>query len=238
MNVAIQVAEQMSDYLLTGAVTNALNTPSVSAEEAPKLKPYMSLAEKLGLLAGQLLEEGLTGVTVEAEGELAQLNLKPVTSAVLAGLLRPISDAVNMVNAPVLARERGIDVAEVRHEREADYHTLLRLTVETPDGTRSVAGTLFGDNNPRLVELFGIGMEAELAGTMLFVENEDKPGFIGAVGTTIGQAGVNIGTFTLGRRAGANEALMLVSVDDSISEPLLWEICRLDGVRDVKALRF
>ncbi|EMD83199.1 phosphoglycerate dehydrogenase [Pacificimonas flava] len=238
VNVAIQVAEQMADYLLTGAVTNALNTPSVSAEEAPKLKPYMALAEKLGLLAGQLVEEGVTRVTVEAEGALAELGLKPVTSAVLAGLMKPVSDSVNMVNAPVIARDRGIDIAEVRHEKEGDYHTLLRVTVETGAGTRSVAGTLFGDNNPRLVELFGIGMEADLSGTMLYVENEDKPGFIGAVGSTLGKAGVNIGTFNLGRRGNGGEAVMLVSVDENISEPLLWEICRLDGVRDVKALRF
>ena len=238
VNVAIQVAEQMADYLLTGAVTNALNTPSVSAEEAPKLKPYMALAEKLGLLAGQLIDEGLSSVTVEAEGALSELNLKPITSAVLAGLLRPMSDSVNMVNAPVLARDRGVDIAEVRHEREGDYHTLLRVTVETAKGARSVAGTLFGENNPRLVELFGIGMEAELNGAMLYVENEDKPGFIGAVGSTLGKAGVNIGTFNLGRRAGGGHAVMLVSVDDVISEPLVWEICNLEGVRNVKPLRF
>ncbi|MBZ6377942.1 phosphoglycerate dehydrogenase [Pacificimonas flava] len=238
VNVAIQVAEQMSDYLLSGAVTNALNTPSVSAEDAPKLKPYMVLAEKLGLLAGQLIEEGLSKVTVEAEGALSELNLKPITSAVLAGLLRPMSDSVNMVNAPVLARDRGIDIAEVRHEREGDYHTLLRLTVETSKGARSIAGTLFGENNPRLVELFGIGMEAELSGQMLYVENADKPGFIGAVGSTLGKADINIGTFNLGRRGGGGEAIMLVSVDGEISEPLLWDICRLEGVQDVKALRF
>ncbi|MGB3721476.1 MAG: NAD(P)-dependent oxidoreductase, partial [Pacificimonas sp.] len=238
VNVAIQVAEQMSDFLLTGAVTNALNTPSVSAEEAPKLKPYMTLATKLGLLAGQLMTEGVTRVSVEAEGALAGLNLKPVTAAVLAGMLRPISDSVNMVNAPFMARERDIDVAEVRHDREGDYASLLRLTVEDAHGTRSVAGTLFGDNAPRLVELFGIRMEAELEGAMLFIENEDKPGFIGAVGSSLGQAGVNIGTFNLGRRAGGNDAVMLVAVDDVISEPLLWQICKLDGVKNVKALNF
>ncbi|MEE4348601.1 MAG: phosphoglycerate dehydrogenase [Pacificimonas sp.] len=238
VNVAIQVAEQMADYLLTGAVTNALNTPSVSAEEAPKLKPYMALAEKLGLLAGQLIEEGLTKVTVEAEGALSELNLKPVTSAVLAGLLKPMSSSVNMVNAPVLARERGIDIAEVRHEREGDYLTLLRLTVETAKGARSIAGTLFGEANPRLVELFGIGMEAELAGDMLYVENEDKPGFIGAVGTTLGKAGVNIGTFNLGRRGNGGDAVMLVSVDGEIDDALMKDVCSLDGVNDVKALRF
>ena len=238
VNVAIQVAEQMADYLLTGAVTNAINTPSVSAEDAPKLKPYMQLAEKLGLLAGQLLEGGLKGVTLEAEGALADLNLKPVTSAALAGLLKPLSDSVNMVNAPVLAKDRGIDVSEVRHERESDYHTLLRLTVELDSGTRSMAGTLFGDNNPRLVELFGIGMESELEGSMIYVRNEDKPGFIGAVGSALGDAGVNIATFTLGRRQSGGEAVALIAVDGKVSADVEQRICGLDGVKVVRALDF
>ncbi|MEO0501308.1 MAG: ACT domain-containing protein, partial [Pseudomonadota bacterium] len=219
-------------------VTNALNTPSVSAEEAPRLKPYMDLATKLGLLAGQLTKDSIQRVSIEAEGTLAELNMKPVTAAVLAGMLRPISDTVNMVNAPYLARERDIDVAEVRHDREGDYASLLRVTVETAGGTRTVAGTLFGDKAPRLVDLAGIRMEAELTGGMLYIENDDKPGFIGAVGTALGEAGVNIGTFTLGRHEDTDDAIMLVAVDDEITEPLLWKICQLDGVRDVKALRF
>ncbi|WP_255536529.1 phosphoglycerate dehydrogenase [Pacificimonas pallii] len=238
VNVAIQVAEQMADYLLTGAVTNALNTPSVSAEEAPRLKPYMTLATKLGLLAGQLAHRGIKRVSIEAEGALAELNMKPVTAAVLAGMLRPISDTVNMVNAPFMARERDIDVAEVRHDKEGDYASLLRLTVETSDGVRSVAGTLFGDNAPRLVELFGIRMEAELDGPMLYIENEDKPGFIGAVGSTLGQAGINIGTFNLGRRAGGSDAVMLVAVDDEVNADVMATIKTLDGVKNVKALTF
>ncbi|MGB7406587.1 MAG: phosphoglycerate dehydrogenase [Pacificimonas sp.] len=239
VNVAIQVAEQMSDYLLTGAVTNALNTPSVSAEEAPRLKPYMTLASQLGALAGQLGSEGVDKVTIEAEGALAELNLKPIVSAVLEGLLKPITSSVNMVNAPFLARERDIEIAETRHERAGDYASLLRVTVETDDGTsRSIAGTLFGDNAPRLVELFGIRMEAELDGPMLFIENEDKPGFIGAVGSALGDGGVNIGTFNLGRRHGSNEAMMLVALDEPMPNELLATMRELDGVRRVKPLRF
>src|SRR5690606_30722440 len=146
VNVAIQVAEQISDYLLTGGVTNALNVPSLSAEEAPKLRPYMSLAEKLGSLVGQLAHDNLTSISVEVEGAAAELNLKPITAAVLTGLMRRYSDSVNMVNAPHLARERGLDIREVRHDREGDYHTLVRVTVATDAGDRSVAGTLFGNN--------------------------------------------------------------------------------------------
>ena len=238
VNVAIQVAEQMSDFLLTGGVTNALNVPSLSAEEAPRLRPYMALAEKLGSLIGQLSGEGLSGVTVEVEGAAAELNIKPITAAVLAGLMRPHSDTVNMVNAPYLARERGIEVAEVRHERETDYHTLVRVTVKNADGERSVAGTLFGNRDPRLVEIIGINIEAELDGAMLFVVNEDKPGFIGRIGTTLGEAGVNIGTFHLGRRDAGSEAVLLLSVDGAIPDPLLWSVCRLPGVKTVKALYF
>lgn len=238
VNVAIQVAEQMSDFLLTGGVTNALNVPSLSAEEAPRLKPYMTLAEQLGELVGQLVTDEIRGVTVEVEGAAAELNIKPITAAVLAGLMRQHSDTVNMVNAPYLARERNIDVAEVRHERETDYHTLVRVTVRTPEGERSVAGTLFGNATPRLVEMFGIKVEADLKGPMLYVVNEDKPGFIGRLGTTLGEASVNIGTFHLGRRATGGEAIVLLSVDEPVTEPLMWTICRLPGVRVVKALNF
>lgn len=238
VNVAIQVAEQMADFLLTGGVTNALNVPSLSADEAPRLRPYMALAEKLGSLIGQLVTEGMTGVTVEVEGAAAELNIKPITAAVLAGLMRPHSDTVNMVNAPYLARERNIEIAEVRHERETDYHTLVRVTVRTPDGERSVAGTLFAGREPRLVEIVGISIEAELKGAMLFVVNEDKPGFIGRIGTTLGEAGVNIGTFHLGRRDAGSEAVLLLSVDGAIPDPLLAAVCGLPGVKTVKGLMF
>jgi D-3-phosphoglycerate dehydrogenase len=238
VNVALQVAEQLSDYLLTGGVTNALNMPSLSAEEAPKLKPYMALAEKLGSLAGQLNGDQIRGVSVETEGQAAQLNQKPIVAAVLAGLMRVYSDTVNMVNAPFLAKERGLDVREVRHDREGDYHTLVRVTVTTSEGERSVAGSLFGNAQPRLVELNGINMEADLAGTMLYIVNQDKPGFIGRIGSTLGAAEVNIGTFHLGRRNVGGEAVLLLSVDGTVQEPLLWDICKLDGVKDVKLLKF
>jgi D-3-phosphoglycerate dehydrogenase len=237
VNVAIQVAEQMSDFLISGGVTNALNMPALSAEEAPRLRPYMELADKLGSIIGQL-EVQLTGVSIEVEGAAAQLNQKPITAAVLAGLMRCYSDTVNMVNAPFLARERGLDVREVRHDRESDYHTLVRVTATTANGPRSVAGTLFGNSAPRLVEIFGIKVEAELAGEMIYIVNEDQPGFIGRVGTRLGEAGVNIGTFQLGRRNAGGEAVLLLSVDSHVEPALLKEIGGLPGVRQVKPLRF
>ncbi|MGF7150490.1 D-3-phosphoglycerate dehydrogenase [Sphingomonas zeicaulis] len=238
VNVALQVAEQMADYLVNGGVTNALNIPSLSAEEAPKIKPYLGLAEKLGALVGQLESDAIQGIAVELEGAAAALNAKPITGAVLAGLMRVYSDTVNMVNAPYLAKERGLDVREVRHDREGDYHTLVRVTVTTADGERSVAGTLFGDAAPRLVELHGIRMEADLDGYMLFIVNEDAPGFIGRIGSALGEADVNIGTFHLGRRSTGGEAALLLSVDTPVPEPLLWSVCNLPGVKRAKALRF
>jgi D-3-phosphoglycerate dehydrogenase / 2-oxoglutarate reductase len=238
VNVAIQVAEQLSDYLMQGGVTNALNMPSLSAEEAPKLKPYMALAERLGSLVGQLAHDNLTKISIEVEGAAAELNIKPITGAVLAGLMRRYSDTVNMVNAPFLAKERGLDIREIRHDREGDYHTLVRVSVQTEEGEKSVAGTLFGNTSPRIVELFGIKIEADLAGDMLYIVNDDAPGFIGRLGSTLGEAGVNIGTFHLGRRAAGGEAVLLLSVDSPVPEPVSWQLCNLPGVRRVKTLKF
>lgn len=238
VNVAIQVAEQLSDYLLTGGVTNALNMPSLSAEEAPKLKPYMALAEQLGSLVGQLAHDNLTQITIEVEGAAAELNIKPITGAVLAGFMRRFSDSVNMVNAPYFAKERGLDVREVRRQHEGTYHTLVRVAVQTEAGERSVAGTLFGDGSPRLVEIFGVKVEADLEGEMLYIVNKDVPGFIGRVGTTLGQADINIGTFHLGRREAGGEAVLLLSLDSAVPQDVLKTLCDIDGVKMVKALSF
>jgi D-3-phosphoglycerate dehydrogenase len=238
VNVAIQVAEQMSDFLIRGGVTNALNMPSLTAEEAPRLRPYMELAEKLGSLIGQIEGKSITGVSVEVEGAAAQLNQKPITGAVLAGLMKVYSDTVNMVNAPWLAKERGLDLREIRHDREGDYHTLVRVTVDTPGGPRSVAGTLFGNSAPRLVDMFGIAIEAELGGEMIYIVNADAPGFIGRLGTALGEEGVNIGTFHLGRREAGGEAVALVSVDGHIAPEVVERLAAISGVKRVKPLRF
>jgi D-3-phosphoglycerate dehydrogenase len=240
VNVAIQVAEQMADYLVKGGVTNALNMPSLSAEQAPKLKPYMALATNLGLLVGQLESDRVKSIAIEVEGAAAELDMRPITAAVLAGFMRAFSSSVNMVNAPFLAKDRGLDVREVRHDREGDYHTLVRVSVATEDGERSVAGTLFGNATPRLVEIYGIKIEADLAGHMLYIVNRDEPGFIGRLGSTLGEANVNIATFHLGRREAraGGEAVLLLSLDGAVEEPVLWKLCQLAGVKSVKSLRF
>jgi len=238
VNVAIQVAEQMSDFLLLGGVTNAINMPSLTAEEAPRLKPYMALAEKLGKLVGQIVGEEVRSVSVEVEGAAAQLNQKPITGAVLAGLMGTYSQTVNMVNAPFLAKQRGLDVKEVRHDREGDYHTLVAVTVGTAEGQRRVAGTLFGNKAPRLVEIFGVEVEAELEGAMIYLVNTDAPGFIGKLGTALGEAGINIATFNLGRRAAGGEAVALVAVDGKVAPEVVETLSRLHGVREVVPLNF
>ncbi len=237
VNVALQVAEQMSDYLVSGGVTNALNMPSLSAEDAPKVRPYMELAEKLGSLVGQLAHGELPKISVEVEGAAAQLNPKPITGAVLSGLMKRFSSSVNMVNAPFLAKERGMEVREIRNENEHTFHTLVRVTVATSLGDRSVAGTLFA-GSPRLVEIFGIGIEADLEGNMMYIVNEDAPGFIGAIGSLLGKNGINIGTFHLGRREAGGEAVLLLSVDAPIPANVLAEAEKLPGVKLARALKF
>jgi D-3-phosphoglycerate dehydrogenase len=238
VNVALQVAEQMADYLVNGGVTNALNMPSLTAEEAPKLKPYMALAEKLGSLVGQLTTGVIQRISIHTEGAATELNAKPIVAGVLAGFLRVQSDSVNMVNAPFLAKERGLEVREVKTEREGDYHTLIRVSVKTSEGERSVAGTLFSNSEPRLVELFGIKVEAELTGAMMYIVNEDAPGFIGRVGTLLGENGINIGTFNLGRREAGGEAVLLLSVDSPVPAEVRDAACKLPGVKRVMALAF
>jgi D-3-phosphoglycerate dehydrogenase len=237
-NVALQVAEQMSDYLLTGAITNALNMPSISAEDAPRLQPYMALACQLGAFAGQVTESAIKSVTLEFEGHVAKLNVKPLVQAALAEVMKPFSDTVNMVNAPVFARERGIDVSEVIHDRPGDYQTLIRLTLTTERFTRSVSGTLFGGKLPRLVNIKGIPIEAELTPNMLYITNHDKPGLIGGIGSILGDAGVNIATFHLGRADAGGDAIALISIDDVLTPDLLAKLEKLPQIKQIKALTF
>ena len=236
--VALQVAEQMADFLLTGAVVNALNMPSVSAEEAPKLRPYMALAERIGSFAGQIAESAITSVRLEYAGSAAELNIRPLTALALKGLLSPQLESVNMVNAPTLARGRGIDVAETTHERAGTYHTLIRMTVTTERQTRTLAGTLLLGDQPRIVEIKGIPMDAQLGPHMLFVTNNDKPGFIGALGTLLGEAGINIATFNLGRNQPGGDAIALIEVDEPPDESLLERVRAVPHVVRAKALRF
>ncbi len=235
--VAVQIAEQMADYLKTGAVTNALNMPSVSAEEAPLLRPYIELAGQLGSFAGQITETGLKSVTVTYAGEAAGLNNRPITAAALEGLLAPLLATVNAVNAPVVAEERNIEVTTVERPNAEGYQSLIRLTVGTERGDRTLAGTLFHEARPRVVDVEGIPMEARLGPRMLYTRNRDKPGFIGALGSTLGSRGINIATFHLGRDS-SGAAIALVEVDGEVPPDVISEIGALPNVIQAKLLTF
>jgi D-3-phosphoglycerate dehydrogenase len=237
-NVAIQIAEQMSDYLISGAVANALNMPSISADEAPRLTPFVRLADQLGSFAGQLTETTIKGVTIEYCGDVADMNTKALSAALLAGLLRPILSEINMVNAPLVARERGISVMEARESQHGAYETYIRVTVKTDAMERSVAGTVFSDGRPRIIQIKGINLEASFAPNVLYVTNRDKPGFIGRLGTLLGSEHVNIANFNLGRIAPGEDAISLVEIDDPISDAVLAKVASLEGVVQAKRLQF
>jgi D-3-phosphoglycerate dehydrogenase len=237
-NVALQIAEQMADYLLRGAIMNAINFPSITAEEAPKLKPFITLAEKLGSFAGQLTESGVNKVRISYEGAVAQMKTKALTSAALAGLLRPMLGDVNVVSAPIVAKERGIVVEEMTREAVGDYESLITLTVVTERLERSVSGTVYADGRPRIVDIKGIRMDAEFGPSMIYVTNEDKPGFIGRLGMLLGDAGINIATFHVGREEAGANAIALIEIDGAIPPEVLAAVRKIPHVQQAKPLKF
>ncbi|HLW90704.1 MAG TPA: phosphoglycerate dehydrogenase [Roseiarcus sp.] len=237
-NVALQVAEQMSDYLTRGAISNAVNFPSITAEEAPRLKPFIALAERLGSFAGQLTEAPITKVTITYEGAVAGLKTKALTSAAIAGLLRPLLADINVVSAPSIAAQRGVVVEEVTRAAQGDYESFITLSVTTPEMERAVGGTVFHDGKPRILSIKDIKIDAEFAPSMIYVTNEDKPGFIGRFASLLGEAGVNIATFALGRDREGGSAIALVQIDGPPPNGLLGKVGKIPGVKQAKALRF
>ena len=243
-NVALQVAEQMSDYLLTGAVTNALNMPSITAEEAPRLKPFATLAEKLGAFAGQISDYGFEEVVIEYEGEVTELNRKPLTAAALAGLLRASRGDVNMVSAPAILNDSGVKLSETKTDDSPVYDSLIRIKVLTKrtendpnPGWRSLAGTIIA-GQPRIVEVKGMALEGDFSPVTLYVNNLDTPGFIGALGALLGEADINIATFHLGRQSTGGEAIALIGVDSVPPAGVVSKLRQMKQVRYAKALTF
>jgi D-3-phosphoglycerate dehydrogenase len=238
-NVALQIAEQMSAYLLSGAVSNAINFPNISAEEAPRLTPFIKLAENLGSFAGQLTPGAIKCVRLEYAGDVADMNTKALSAAAVAGVLRPIvGDTVNMISGMTFARERNMDVEEVTRGEQGAYQTYIRLTVTTDEMERSVAGTVFSDGMPRIIQVKGINMDAAFASHMLYITNADKPGFIGAFGSLMGEAGFNIATLNLGRERAGGDAILLVALDKPISGEALARIRSLQHVQSASPLEF
>jgi len=236
-NVALQVAEQMADFLLSGAISNAVNFPSITAEEAPKLRPFAKLAEHLGSFAGQLTETAPSFIRLEYAGDVAEMNTRALSSAAISGVLRHFLQ-VNMVSGPIVARERGIKVEEVRRGQEGAYETYMRVTVRTQTKENSVGGTVFSDGKPRLIQIDRMPVDAEFAANLLYTENSDKPGYIGALGTLLGAEGVNIATFNLGREAPGGKALALVSVDEPVQDSTLAKVLALPHVVGAARLSF
>lgn len=237
-NVALQVAEQISDYLVRGAISNAVNFPSITAEEAPKLRPFIALAERLGSFAGQLVDCGIKKVSITYEGNVADLKTRALTAAAIAGLLRPLLADVNVVSAPAVAKERGIVIDEVTRAAEADYESLVTLEVATEAHEWIVSGTVFHDGKPRIISVNGIEVDAVVAPTMIYVSNDDKPGFIGRFASLLGNATINIATFALGRDREGGSAVALVEVDGIVPETVLAAVKSLPGVKEAKALAF
>ena len=237
-NVALQVAEQMSDYLMRGAISNAVNFPSITAEEAPRLKPFIALAQGLGSFAGQLTDAPIAKVTIVYEGAVAGLKIKALTSAAIAGLLRPSLPDVNVVSAPSVAAHRGIVIEEMTRAADGEYESFITLSVTTANQERSIGGTVFHDGKPRILAIKGIKVDAEFTPSMIYVTNDDKPGFIGRFASLLGEAGVNIGTFALGRDVKGGSAIALVSIDGPAPNGVLAKVGQIPGVRQAKALQF
>jgi D-3-phosphoglycerate dehydrogenase len=237
-NVATAVAEQIVDYLIAGTVRNAVNVPSVPADQLPSLSPYINLAERMGLFAAQVIEGGLTQVTVEYSGDVSNLKLEPVTLAALKGLLTPmIQENVNYVNAPLIAKDRGIEVKVSKSSDTREYTSLITIKVKAGAKEMSVAGTLNSKKEPRIIQVDDFPMETVPEGDMLVLMNNDKPGVIGGIGMLLGQNGVNIARMQFGREKQGGLAMSVVSIDSAVSDDLMEKIKRLPNVLSVKQVK-
>ncbi|MEM6617839.1 MAG: phosphoglycerate dehydrogenase [Pseudomonadota bacterium] len=237
-NVALQVAEQISDYLLSGAVSNAINMPSITAEEAPILGPFVSLASHLGSFVGQMTEEPIQAIEILYDGKVADMNTRALSSAAVAGVLKAQNPEVNMVSAPVLAEERGINVKTTTQGKTGVFDSYVKLAVRTASMERSVAGTVFSDGKPRFIQIKGINIDAEVGRHMLYTTNQDEPGIIGALGNTMGENGVNIANFTLGRNSAGGEAIALLYLDAPAPVEIMGKLHETGLFQQVKPLEF
>ncbi len=237
-NVAVAIAEQIVDYLLQGTIRNAVNFPSIPADQVPHLRPYINLAEILGKFTAQVYEGGVTEVTLEYRGEATEIDTKPVTIAALKGLLEPIlTETVNFVNAPIIAKERGIEVKETKSPDSGDYYTMLVMRVKANGQANEVFGTLYGKKEPRIIRIDNFPVEIVPEGTMLFIYNNDRPGVIGNIGTLLGKNDINIARMHFGRESRGGMAISVVNVDTEVSDELLKEIRQLPNIISVKVIK-
>lgn len=237
-NVALQVAEQMADYLLTGAVQNALNMPSVTAEEAKVMGPWIELAGHLGNFTGQMTDEPIKAINILYDGSVSEMNLDALNCAVLAGIMKRVSSDVNMVSAPVVAKDRGIQLSTTSQDKSGTFDGYVKVTVVTDKRERSIAGSVFSDGKPRFIQIKGINIDAEVGAHMLYTTNEDVPGIIGTLGQTMGENGVNIANFTLGRAGAGGEAIALLYVDEPVPAEARAKLAETGLFRQIKPLEF
>jgi D-3-phosphoglycerate dehydrogenase len=237
-NVALQVAEQMSDYLLTGAVQNALNMPSVTAEEAKVMGPWIKLAGHLGSFVGQLTDEPIKAINVLYDGCTSEMNTAALTASAVAGILKATNPDVNLVSAPIIAKERGIDLATTTQDKTGVFDGYIKLTVVTDERERSIAGTVFSDGKPRFIQIKGITIDAEVGPHMLYTTNEDVPGIIGTLGQTMSTNDVNIANFTLGRTDVGGQAIALLYLDAQPPAHVLEELMSTGLFQQVKPMQF
>ncbi|MEO9897332.1 MAG: phosphoglycerate dehydrogenase [Paracoccaceae bacterium] len=237
-NVALQVAEQMSNYLLDGAVENALNMPSMTAEEAKVMGPWVSLAGHLGSFIGQLTDEPIKAINILYDGSVSDMNLAALNCSAVAGIMKRVNPDVNMVSAPVIAKDKGIKISTTNQDKSGVFEGYIKVTVVTDKRERSIAGTVFSDGKPRFIQIKGINIDAEIGEHMLYTTNEDVPGIIGLLGNTMGKNGVNIANFTLGRSDAGGEAIALLYVDGAVSPDVLNALETTGMFRQVKPLAF
>ncbi len=237
-NVALQVAEQMSDYLLTGAVSNALNMPSVTAEEAKVMGPWIQLAGHLGGFIGQMTDEPVKAINILYDGVVSTMNLQALTCSAVAGIMKSANPEVNMVSAPLMAKERGVKISTTQQDKSGAFEGYIKLTVVTDKRERSIGGTVFSDGKPRFIQIKGINIDAEIGRHMLYTTNRDEPGIIGALGQTMGENGVNIANFTLGRAAAGGEAIALLYVDAPVSQDVIAKLDATGLFQQIKSLEF
>jgi len=212
--------------------------PSITAEEAPILKPFIRLADVLGSFAGQMTEDPIKEIEILYDGVTSTMNTKALTSALLAGLIRPQVADVNMVSAPIMIKEKGVIVSEVKRDKTGVYDGYIKLTVITDKQTRSIAGTVFSDGKPRFIQIKGINMDADVGQNMIYISNTDVPGMIGFMGTTLGNAKVNIANFQLGRDKEGGDAIALLYVDGPVEQAVLNQLTANPAIKQAKPLVF
>jgi D-3-phosphoglycerate dehydrogenase len=236
-NVAIAVAEQIVDYLVNGTIRNAINFPSIPADQVSRLQPYINLAEKLGGFAAQIFEGGATEITIEYQGDASKINTAPVTIAAIKGFLTPIlEETVNFVNAPIIAKERGIEVKELKTSDEGDYQSMIALRLRAKDKESYVAGALISKKDPRIVCIDKFKVEIVPEGELLFMYNNDKPGVIGNIGTLLGKNKINIARMHFGRETPGGTAISVVSIDTHASQKIMNEIKKLPNILSIKQI--